>query len=239
MALFFRIIRGGDVGREFLLKPGLTVGRKRADILLEDRKVSVLHGVIEVREPDKLVLVDADSSNGILVNGNRVPKVTLEKHLELQLGNVVLQVFEREGAPGVTSFPPVTPPPRYWKDELTDWIKANSESLNAPTPATHVTAFASLIELEFVTGPQLRTRWQLGYGPRWFGSQSMEFPIWDRRAPAQAFRLEPDEQGLCRFVTEHPETVHINGESQREAILKINDEIKIFQATLKVRITPA
>jgi len=93
------IIKNGDRrGRMFTLKPEVTIGRKHADIVIPDPKVSSLHAKIALVDGE-FVLADVLSKNGTYVNGKRIKEmVTLKENDEIKIGGtiMVLKVLPEE-----------------------------------------------------------------------------------------------------------------------------------------------
>lgn len=82
--------KGGRRGRIFKLKPETTIGRKRADIVLNDPKVSALHAKIALVDGE-FVIADVLSKNGTYVNGKRIKElVALKENDEIKIGDTVL-----------------------------------------------------------------------------------------------------------------------------------------------------
>lgn len=87
------VIDGDDQGKRLTLsgKPTFDVGRSpRTDLRLTDNKVSRRHCRIEERGKDH-VIIDLNSSNGTVVNGDRVQKVTLKVGDFIRLGFTMLK----------------------------------------------------------------------------------------------------------------------------------------------------
>jgi Protein of unknown function (DUF3662)/FHA domain len=88
--------------------PGIVIGRGTdADLRINDPGVSRRHAEIRVSAEEhamRVSVVDLGSTNGILVNGQRVPQATLEDGAELKIGNTTMTirfVAEPGGGPGV------------------------------------------------------------------------------------------------------------------------------------------
>lgn len=70
-------------------KPQISIGRTKADIVLNDSKVSRTHCVLEVHDQSGL-LVDLDSGNGTFVDGKKIVSVELEHMSEFRVGGTTL-----------------------------------------------------------------------------------------------------------------------------------------------------
>lgn len=77
-------------GRALVItKTPVTLGRKNADVLVNDPTVSTLHAVLE-RSPAGFVLIDKGSTNGTFVNGRRVTEPVPVSNLdEIKLGEAL------------------------------------------------------------------------------------------------------------------------------------------------------
>ncbi len=91
-----------DNSREFVVKAGeTTVGRDMADILLSHGTVSRKHASI-FAGPDGIFLMDAGSTNGTLLNGEKIApeeKHELEDGAEISFGSVVFKFEMAEELP--------------------------------------------------------------------------------------------------------------------------------------------
>lgn len=84
------VTSGPSVGRVFrLTKPKVVIGRADADIQLDDPEVSRKHCVIEVRGI-AATLTDLETTNGTLLDGQRVQSAELRHLSEFQLGGTTL-----------------------------------------------------------------------------------------------------------------------------------------------------
>jgi hypothetical protein len=85
------LISGSETGRIIrLVPPSLVIGRGAdADLRLTDSGVSRRHAELHV-DPDQVVLVDLQSTNGTSVNGRRVERVTLADGDRISFGATVI-----------------------------------------------------------------------------------------------------------------------------------------------------
>jgi signal transduction histidine kinase len=91
MASLF-VVRGRDQGKHFKLTERLyRIGRESSnDIQLLDSEASRSHAEIRVAEEGQCDLVDLSSSNGTLVNGNRITRHALCSGDRIEIGNTLL-----------------------------------------------------------------------------------------------------------------------------------------------------
>lgn len=88
------MIRGPNAGQEYPVEIGVVIGRIRGDIQIKDSKVSAVHASIGKNFKGELVLMDEGSSNGILVDGQKVRQVVLTPGVLIQIGRTLLKVIE-------------------------------------------------------------------------------------------------------------------------------------------------
>ena len=80
-------------GQVITLLPGNVIGRKKADVILPDRKVSRQHARINLEPPDengqvKFAIFDFGTSNGTHVNDHEISgRQVLEENDEIRLGD--------------------------------------------------------------------------------------------------------------------------------------------------------
>lgn len=230
MAIFIEIIDGANLGQKYLLDEGLYLGRSRADIMIADSKVSSSHAYVTHDSiKDQYFLIDNESSNGILVNQQKVKKVALLNGVNFQLGKTKFKVHhvhdfkvqpeditEHMRWTTILKFllPTITPPAATWQDQ-------------------DIKLFEKPIILEFTQGIQMGDSMVFAYGPRTIGSETMNHRISEKECPPEAFYLIPDEKNIY-FKTSFPEKVLLNNSSIEESVLKTNDEIKIGHTIMKV-----
>jgi hypothetical protein len=86
---------GPNSGKSFTLKKGRTViGRKGADIPLDDPEISRHHCVIEVK--DRFInLKDLDSTNGTFFDGERARAAVLQDDVTFRIGSSMIRLTFR------------------------------------------------------------------------------------------------------------------------------------------------
>jgi NADH:ubiquinone reductase (H+-translocating) len=101
------IVRSGPLeGQRFEVASRLVFGRAEANVLLDDEQVSRPHAVFDLVD-GALQVEDLDSTNGTLVNENRIAKPTrLEPGDRIRIGRTTIQV---EGRPQVEPVVPEQP----------------------------------------------------------------------------------------------------------------------------------
>jgi pSer/pThr/pTyr-binding forkhead associated (FHA) protein len=87
-----RVIEGPDRGAEFPLdKHRCVIGRRNADIVLRDPRVSRQHAVLEIFK-DRILLKDLGSSNGTLADGRRVEVEIVTHGARIRVGDSTLEL---------------------------------------------------------------------------------------------------------------------------------------------------
>ena len=225
MALFFNIVRGDQEGDRFEIHDGLSIGRLKGDIVLNDSKVSSLHAQVKKEEEDKFVLIDNNSSNGLLINGQKVEKVSLLPGTIIQIGHTFLKITEDNRGESEELLE------EHWLDILKDHFLGGKTSVKAFD--REVTPFTRPLRLVFVQGIQTDQIWEISYGPRSFGSASPEFALLEPHCPEQCFTLNPSPEGVI-FKTQIPQEIFLNSKSQSSEKLNEGDLIQIGDTIIKV-----
>jgi len=126
-----------------LTKDVTTIGRKIADIILDDPKVSSTHCEIR-RDAQKFILIDLKSTNGTVLNRVNVQKQALVDQDVIEVGSSTLCFFEdlREYHGGA--------------EETTAGMRLKEESTSHKVPeglTTTRTMTQPIITLEIIKGP--------------------------------------------------------------------------------------
>lgn len=80
------IVEGEDQGQKFVLtSKEILIGRKEGQIILNDRKVSSKHAVINLQR-GVYTISDLDSTNGTYLNGKKIESQVLKDGSEIQIG---------------------------------------------------------------------------------------------------------------------------------------------------------
>ncbi len=244
--LFLEVIKGTDKGKKFELKEGQTVGRSKADIHLNDGKVSGQHALIALKE-GALWIVDHESRNGLKIGSRMLKEIELKEDVEFQMGSSILKVISGENK---TIEPPlitgaITPDidkdgkidvleEMTWRDHLSELlVTMMSKTKNVVNNGLH--GFTKKCKLSFIRGYQVDQEWEIQYGPRTFGGEDLEFPIFEDDIPASCFEISQIKESFY-FKTHHPEIVLLNNEKISENTLKNEDEIRIRDTVIKVSL---
>jgi pSer/pThr/pTyr-binding forkhead associated (FHA) protein len=248
MALIFKIISGPLQGRQYPLEVGMVIGRSDTDISIDDAKMSGRHAKIGTDSQGKLIIVDLGSTNGLKVNNKTEVQVELTTGLIVKIGNTSFQVVSSDQAAEssedliATVVGPMPPPlkakPQAPKKAL-DGFTFLSEFVEKALPRIKnnpktLTPIQPLLVFTFIRGVQTGTEWTMGYGPREVGIDSIDFPLFDGKAPSIAFSVIPKDSSVF-FSTEHSQIVFLNGRSVSSDVLKDGDEISFNENLIRVK----
>ena len=210
-----RPLKGPLKGRKFLMTESLKLGRRQGDIVLNDPAASDPHAEITFNSKGHPVLSDLNSKNGVLVDGKKQSEILLKKNSKFTIGKSEFQVVFLET------------PEEIWKEILKDSMLRVSDC------PKKLSFFPCPLGIEFLSGPQKGARMTLTYGPRYFGSFSVDVPLLDTQAPPEAFVLSP-EKWQTIFKTDFPEIVQLNGKQTRQIDVKDNDSVVIGETEIKI-----
>ena len=99
--LCLRVEEGADAGTTLDLSRGgvYLIGRDKADLALDDDKVSRKHAEIGLYGPGAYVLRDLASTNGTFVNGRRVSEKVRLRHWDLiRVGDTLIRFAQIDEA---------------------------------------------------------------------------------------------------------------------------------------------
>lgn len=237
MPLIIKAISGPLKNKEWPLEDGLTIGRAKGDIALEDPKASSEHAIVQKAPDGALWLADLGSKNGIRSGHQRVERLELKLGTQFYIGNTLLGVFEAAELP-LPEIPQGLPPPaptaRHWSEIFGKLLKGAVEHVVDKPIA--LKPFQPALKLQFVRGYQTETNWFLGYGPRKVGAKSLDLKITEPGAPDLCFQVTPAPEGAL-FETQHPGKITINGQPFKTKILQSGDIIKILQTEIEVDLS--
>lgn len=136
--------------------------------------------------------------------------------------------FEPEPVPETR---PAAPPERHWSQILGEAIAANP--LERTVPKVSVKPFERLVTLRYVEGQQADDVITLGFGPREFGSDNLDFEVEEKITPAIAFTLQPTPGGAA-LTTDFPRLVQVNDIPGTRHDLKEGDLIRIGNSKIRI-----
>lgn len=228
MPLFFEIQSGPLKGRKYKIEPDLVIGRREGTILLEtDGKVSGQHGKVELDNKGRPCLVDLGSSNGFVINENRVRRVALLPGVTFRVGETLFQVQE------ISEFEAAAlAPVRTWREQLRDLL--TMEPGANPEEKTPLMVFTPVVRLEFIEGPQAEQIVTLAYGPRVAGLGHIDIDLADPNAPDEAFEITAGA-GVAILKDLSRGKVQVNSQPTQEGhMLREGDLISIGLSVIRV-----
>ena len=87
------VIKGARAGYIFHLeKPYVLIGRGKVDLIIPDKEISRKHVAVEVRN-DKIFLRDLGSTNGTLINNEKVSISEITDQVEFKVGQTTLMLI--------------------------------------------------------------------------------------------------------------------------------------------------
>jgi hypothetical protein len=236
MVLKFLVKSGPQTGEQFEIKPETVIGRAGTDISINDPKISGRHAKIENDGVLGWVLKDLGSTNGLKIDGKRVAQVELRVGTVIRIGNTDFEVITTPD-PLFSSPPPPpfenAPQPKgpAWAQYFADFSQRSFEKvIDRPNP---LKPFDPLLVLSIIRGPQIGSEWELGYGPRSVGTDSIDLPLFDSQAPGIAFTVTP-KGPFAFFETPFPKKVRINNKSLSSETLRGDDLIAVGDTVIKV-----
>lgn len=87
------IIKGARAGYIYHLeKPYVLIGRGKVDLIIPDKEISRKHVAVEVRN-DKIFLRDLGSTNGTIINNEKVSITEITDQVEFRIGQTTLMLI--------------------------------------------------------------------------------------------------------------------------------------------------
>ncbi len=209
-------LSGPVKGKTFDLKNGLVFGRAAGDVMLQDLRVSSPHAEIKIYKSGQIMLIDRNSKNGIEVNGEKKAKSILSLKTRFSIGVSEFEVIA----------------PKSPEEACLNILKKHLPEFE-DEKQRELSAFFKPLELKFLKGPQAGVLRFLAYGPRFFGSESVDGPLFDAAAPGDSFALRPSEGGIL-FETKHPEIININGEAAPQKAVQSGDIVSFGGSEIKI-----
>jgi|GEM_PF-2194817 hypothetical protein len=226
MVLMLKGLEGPYKNRYFVLKGGMTIGRKAGDILLEnDPMVSSLHGRIIGRDDGRFMLEDAGSQNQFLVSGKQVPKVDLNSGVIFQVGQSMFEVLAVN-----TEDVEKLSPEKSWKETIFSLLEKNHGMRLDLRP------LSPCVRVDCLLGANADDSWFLGFGPRLFGPLSEDIEILEMNAADVAFEIRQGDYAPC-LISKTNELFYNKSliKLGEKVNLKDGDEIGLGVSLYKIR----
>ena len=206
MAFYLEALTGKHSGVKVSLYEGMTIGRKQGDLLLDDDpKVSGLHAKIILDNKNQFVLVDQDSSNGLVISGRKVKKIAMLPGVTFRIGGTHFRVIKED-----------TAIPNLGVSNTN--IPSEAPEINSPPAEKHFTPpeFPRDPEPSYEPPPIFKTRDPLGKGPK-VEERELQVKTWKERAeeifssreetePQQFLKLGAFSPALILEFVEGPQT---------------------------------
>lgn len=226
MVTFIEITEGPHEGSRYRLEEGLQVGRTQGHIQISDPKISSLHAQVELDGKGQFILVDLESSNGLIIGGRRVKRVALLPGVSFEIGRtpcrvVVVNEVEAEDYGRVMTWRTIL------QDSLVDHKGRNE------IQASSGKIFTPLLKLRFIQGIQSDEIITLGYGPRIFGANTLDIELLDPDAPQTAFEIHPVPGG-AQIKNLSDRNVLLNNQPIMTEALTDGDVISVGNSLIKV-----
>lgn len=227
MPILIEVLAGASQGKFFRVENGRTLGRSVADIVINDPNISGTHAKFDTDNKGQLILLDLDSSNGLILAGKKVRKIAMLPSVKFQIGRSRFVVRDLSEAEAENLAPKLS-----WQNQLRDYLTEN------PLPTTQEVEgfgeFNPLLILEFIRGPLAEEVVSVGFGPRTVGSNTYDIEVPDERMPDRAFLLV-SEGGRPRLENLCGQSLTLNGVVVESQILQSNDRLESGDTVIQVR----
>ena len=235
MALYLFIDSGPQKGMFFYLKDKAIIGRKKgSDIYIDSPTVSAQHAQVEKK--DGKTYLNSLSQRGIIVNNCAYEQVELNADMIFSMGEIC---FVLKSSMGNLS---------TWKSLLLlTFNDLSRRSHISEIKSKKVWPFQKRLKLTITQGRQMGIVWYIGYGPRYIGTNSLDFPVHEPSLGPCGFTLDPlkedstssdntnEDSGII-FSTKQPSIVQLNNKPIKNSYLQNNDVIQLEDTCLQVRI---
>lgn len=251
MKLRVRILNGPLKGRYAPVQEGVIIGRGPGTLSLDDVKVSGKHAKITKNSAGQWFIQDLGSTNGIKADGRRVKDLLLTPGVRMVLGKTELLIESVDAPPPIqqpNAAPPATAPeslpdklstaapkeehPPEWPEYFSKFVSKTKEKIK--NKRVDQQPFPQILRLRVLRGLQLDWEWHMGYGPREIGRDSLDFPLYDPKAPEQCFTITPTKSG-AKIQTEHEGLVLLNDQSFSAETLKDGDLVRVGENLIEVK----
>ena len=228
----FCFINGPLKDLYFPAKEDLVFGRTTGNVLIEDSSVSSKHARVTGKE-GRFYLADLNSKNGTFINGRKIKEHHLKINDTITFGTVEVRfkLVSEQVVSHINELTCIFPNYTSWKSKFIKFIESYQKKLKNEKKT--IKPFTKPIILNCISGLQYGEQWTLSYGPRNFGPESLEFPIYEEDLPNVCFTLKNHTKGI-EFSTMFPETTKLNQKSQKTKILQQDDTISIKDTQFKV-----
>lgn len=222
-----RVTKGPQLVAEYDLNKDVSIGRKDAEIIIEDPKISSKHAKIQYNfKTKKWKIVDLKSANGIKINGRRISELELEPGVQVRLGSHKIEVVYPQEAEEKSS---------SWTSEIRSLAYSRRDA-EEDARLQKVFQLQPSILVEFISGVQFGERNILYWGPRKFGKVDCDYLIFEPESPDCAFEII--KEGDQYFITtQNSQKVRFNQQNINRVQLSSNTVVSIGATRIKVEPT--
>ncbi len=211
-----KIMNREEHGKIFKLeKPRIIIGRKDADIIINDSKISGKHASLEI-SGDKAIIKDLGSSNGTFHNGKRVMEAVLSDQDKIRLGETILEYKKEEDV--ITGEEPEN---TVMENSLIDSGGNEAKTVNL---------------LEIVSGKNRGTVIALNKKINILGRKKADININDPKVSAKHASIEINEENVVLRDLESVNGVFLDGVKIGECRISPGDMITIGSTELLYKI---
>ena len=221
MRLYLDVTEGPNKGKKYSLTERTSFGRKGAEILLDDAKLSGVHVFFDYSKDTGWFVEDNKSRNGVWVNGHKEMKIVLKNGDLIQIGGTIMICRLQEAGSLNLS------------DQFMNWVESLFKKLKNHRLPVHLVN--PEVRLKVIQGVQYGTHWDIYFGPRVAGLNSDDICLFDDKAPEKAFEVRLKGQ-YAYFYTDNESVVKMNGISVKEKQFIPGDVISFGETKIKVEI---
>lgn len=220
LMIYLEVIQGPDKGKKFLLDSTIVViGRKSADVVLNDLTISSRHASLEVGKED-ILIYDENSTNGTFVNDTRVSSCPLKNLDEIQVGETKLLLSVIEDRYGIyhEDFAP-----SHQEDTREETVTRAEGPVDNPPLPENISAV-----LEVNEGPNKGQRFRLAVKSSVIGRSGSTVVLDDETVSTRHAQIEvhsKDKMTIKDLATKNG--TEVNGRKVSAVKLRTGDQIKI------------
>lgn len=219
MRLYLEFIEGPRAGSKLSLESRTSLGRAQGDIVINDPKLSGLHVVFDYEEGVGWHLIDSQSRNGVWLNGHRELRALLKSGDIIQVGSSQIRCrFLRQDQ-------------QKSSEGFQGWVQSLVKKLkNGKSPVSEI---KPEMRLRVIQGIQYGEVWDIFYGPRQAGRESLDICLYEDKAPKDSFQIQVKGK-YAYFSTAHEKIVMLNNQNVTSKQFAPGDIITIGESKILV-----
>lgn len=221
MRLYLEITEGPSKGQKITINGKTSLGRKGADVLLNDAKLSGIHVLFDYIEGVGWVIKDQNSRNGVWINGLKEQRHVISDLDEIMIGTskMTCRILDTSQIKFTDRF-------KHWIQGLFKRTENRSNRFKVIKPE---------IRLRVIQGIQYGQTWEVFYGPRTAGRDSPDICLFEENVPRVAFEIKVKGK-YAYFFTRNEKVVKINKRSVKEKQFTPGDVISIGESEILVEV---